>query len=124
VPVEEIFPNEQDLGSKRRRKRKSKGLGSPTDIILVNSSQAVSTKPAKETERETMPIVDDSKVIGFITGGTGERLKYFSLKMFKGEEFVASCCTDATGKFVFTNLKPGKYQLATNEGKLMDLRLK
>jgi transcriptional regulator with XRE-family HTH domain len=124
IPVEEIFPNEQDLGSRRSRKKKAKSLGSPADIIVVNSSQALSTKPAKDIEKESIQMVDDSKVIGFVTGGSGERLKYFSLKMFKGDEFVGSCCTDSTGKFVFTNLKPGKYQLSTNEGKLMDLRLK
>jgi transcriptional regulator with XRE-family HTH domain len=124
VPVEQIFPNEQDLGSKRSRKRKTKGSGMPADIILVNSMQAVSTKLLKDADREILPTVDDSKVIGFATGGGGERLKYFSLKMFRGDEFVGSCCTDATGKFVFTNLKPGKYQLTTNEGRLMELRLK
>lgn len=99
-------------------------MGNPADIIVVNSAQALSTKLAKDTEKDLMPMVDDSKVIGFVTGGSGERLKYFSLKMFKGDEFVGSCCTDATGKFVFANLKPGKYHLATNEGKLMDVRLK
>jgi transcriptional regulator with XRE-family HTH domain len=124
VAVEEIFPNEQDLGSKRARKKKNKNSGQPTDIILVNSTQSTSTKPARETDRDSLATIDDTKVIGFVTGGGGERLKYYSLKMFKGDDFVGSCCTDATGKFVFTNLRPGKYQLTTNEGKLMDLRLK
>jgi transcriptional regulator with XRE-family HTH domain len=124
VPVEEIFPNEQDLGNKRRRKKKSRGMAMPADIILVNSAHSLSTKPTKEPEKESPPTIDDNKVIGFVTGGSGERLKYFSLKMFKGDDFVASSCTDATGKFVFTNLKPGKYHLATNEGRLMDIRLR
>jgi transcriptional regulator with XRE-family HTH domain len=125
VVVEEIFPNEQSLGSKRNRKtRKAHGLNDAVDVILVNSTHALSVKPVKENERDILPLVNDSKVIGFVTGGAGERLKYFSLKMFKGDEFVSSSCTDCTGKFVFTNLKPGKYQLATNEGNLMELRLR
>ncbi len=123
--VEEIFPNEQSLGSKRNRKnKKSLGLNDPTDVIIVNSTHALSVKPVKENELDTLPTVNDNKVIGFITGGAGERLKYYSLKMFKGDEFVSSSCTDCTGKFVFTNLRPGKYLLATNEGNLMEIRLK
>ena len=84
VPVEEIFPNEQDLGNKRSRKKKNKNLGAPSDIILVNSAQALSIKLAKGSDKDVVPMVDDNKVIGFVTGGSGERLKYFSLKMFKG----------------------------------------
>lgn len=125
VVVEEIFPNEQNLGSRRHRKnRKSRGLSDPVDVILVNAAQSLSVKPVKENEREVLPLVNDNKVIGFITGGGGERLKYFSLKIFKGDEFVGSSCTDCTGKFVFTNLKPGKYHLATNEGSLLELKLR
>ena len=125
IAVEEIFPNEQSLGSRRnRRNKKARGVADPVDVILVNAIQSMSVKPVKENERDITPLVNDNKVIGFVTGGGGERLKYFSLKMFKGDEFVSSSCTDCIGKFVFTNLKPGKYQLATNEGSLMELKLK
>jgi transcriptional regulator with XRE-family HTH domain len=125
VSVEEIFPNEQDLGNKRNRKsRKGRGAISPVDIILINSAQALSTKPLRENEVDTVPMVNDSKVIGFVTGAAGERLKYYSLKMFKGDEFVDSSCTDCSGKFIFNNLKPGKYQLATNESRLMEIKVK
>ena len=125
MSVDELFPNEQDLGSRRQRKnKKNKRNSSPADIILVNSTHSLSTKPVKDIDRDVLPLVDDDKVIGFVTGQGGERLKYFSLKMFKGEDFVASSCTDAIGKFVFTDLKPGKYQLSTNEGRLMEIRLK
>jgi len=125
VPVEDIFPNEQNLGNKRQRKNKrTKGGPNPVDVILINSSQALSVKAIKENEKEIVPLVNDSKLIGFVTGLTGERLKYFSVKIFKGEEFVGSSCTDSTGKFVFTNLKPGKYQLATNEGSLLEIKVK
>jgi transcriptional regulator with XRE-family HTH domain len=103
VSVEEIFPNEQDLGNKRNRKSR-KGRGA--------------------NEVDTVPMVNDSKVIGFVTGAAGERLKYYSLKMFKGDEFVDSSCTDCSGKFIFNNLKPGKYQLATNESRLMEIKVK
>jgi len=125
VAVEEIFPNEQNLGNKRQRKNKrAKGGPNPVDVILINSAQALSVKPIKENEKEIVPLINDSKLMGFVTGLTGERLKYFSLKIFKGEEFISSSCTDSTGKFVFTNLKPGKYQLATNEGNLLEIKVK
>ena len=125
VPVEEIFPNEQNLGNKRQRKnRRSKGAPNPVDVILINSNQALSTRPIKENEKEMVPSISDSKLMGFVTGVTGERLKYFSLKIFKGDEFVGSSCTDSTGKFVFTNLKPGRYQLATNEGNLLEIKVR
>ncbi|HDS29698.1 MAG TPA: carboxypeptidase regulatory-like domain-containing protein [Firmicutes bacterium] len=67
--------------------------------------------------------VEDDKVIGFIFNGAGEKLKFFPIRIFKGKEFVDVACTDATGKFVFSGLKAGRYTLTT-EGKTIEFRVK
>lgn len=45
------------------------------------------------------------------------------MRIFKGKEFVDVACTDATGKFVFGDLKAGKYTLTT-EGKSVEFKVK
>lgn len=124
-PVEEIFPNEEDLGSKRKRARRAKGDDSAiADILLVNSTQNLSVRLRKREEgkRKTETIEDD-KVIGFIYNTAGEKLKFFPVRIFKGKEFIDVACTDATGKFVFSGLKAGRYTLTT-EGKSVDFRIR
>jgi len=123
-PVEEIFPNEEDLGTKRKRKKAKADDSSIADILIVNSSQNLSprlqTKDGKQVKGE---MIEDDKVIGFIYNNTGEKLKFYPIRIFKGKEFVDVACTDATGKFVFTGLKSGKYTLTT-EGKTLEFRVR
>ena len=125
-PVEEIFPNEEDLGNKKKRKRTRSDESSIADILLINSSNNLSPRlqtkdGAKGTVKAEM--VEDDKVIGFIFNTSGEKLKFYPIRIFKGKEFVDVACTDATGKFVFSDLKSGKYTLST-EGKTLEFRVK
>jgi transcriptional regulator with XRE-family HTH domain len=123
-PVEEIFPNEEDLGSKRKRQKKPRDLSSISDILLLNSSQNLSTSlQNREDGRKRTHTIEDDKVIGFIFNSAGEKLKFFPIRIFKGKEFVDVACTDATGKFVFSGLKAGRYTL-TSEGKSIEFRIK
>ena len=68
-------------------------------------------------------MVEDDKVIGFVFNTSGEKLRFFPVRIFKGKEFVDVACTDATGKFVFSGLKAGRYTLST-EGKSIEFRVK
>lgn len=125
-PVEEIFPNEEDLGSKRKRQsKKVRGEQSAiADILLVNTTQNLSTRLQKKDEaKKKTETVEDDKVIGFIYNNDGEKLKFFPVRIFKGKEFVDVACTDATGKFVFSGLKTGRYTLTT-EGRSLEFRVK
>ncbi len=124
-PVEEIFPHEEDLGAKRKRKKAKTDESAISDILLVNSSQNLSSRLQN---RDSVPkgkteMVEDDKVIGFIFNTSGEKLKFYPIRIFKGKEFVDVACTDATGKFVFAGLKAGKYTLST-EGKTIEFRVR
>ena len=126
-PVEEIFPNEEDLGSKRKRQSKKAKLdpSAIADILLVNSLSNLSSRLQKKEEGKSGPVetVADDKVIGFIYNSTGEKLRFFPIRIFKGDDYVDVACTDATGKFVFTGLKAGRYVLKT-EDKSIEFRVK
>jgi len=128
-PVEEIFPDEEDLGAKRRRQKKTKEEEESViaDILIVNTTQNLSPRLQKKERkgegRKKTETIEDDKVIGFIYNSSGEKLKFFPVRIFKGKEFVDVACTDATGKFVFTGLKAGKYTLTT-EGKTIEFRIK
>jgi transcriptional regulator with XRE-family HTH domain len=125
-PVEEIFPDEEDLGNKRKRQKKVK-LDESTiaDILLVNSTQNLSARLQRKDEggKRGPEMVEDDKVIGFVFNTSGEKLRFFPVRIFKGKEFVDVACTDATGKFVFSGLKAGRYTLST-EGKSIEFRVK
>ncbi len=124
-PVEEIFPNEDDLGAKRKRKKVKADESAIADILLVNSLQNLSSRLLNKdgTVKSKTETVEDDKVIGFIYNNAGEKLKFYPIRIFKGKEFVDVACTDATGKFVFSGLKSGKYTLTT-EGKTVEFRVK
>ena len=123
-PVEEIFPNEEDLGAKRKRKKAKSDESVIADILLVNTSTNLSPSlQKKEGARGRSEMVEDDKVIGFIYNTSGEKLKFYPVRIFKGKEFVDVACTDATGKFVFSGLKAGKYTLTT-EGKSLEFRVR
>lgn len=123
-PVEEIFPNEDDLGAKRKRKKTKADESSIADILLVNTASNLSARLLnKEAQKVKTETVEDDKVIGFIFNNSGEKLKFYPVRIFKGNEFVDVACTDATGKFVFAGLKAGKYTLST-EGKTIEFRVK
>jgi transcriptional regulator with XRE-family HTH domain len=124
-PVEEIFPDEEDLGSKRKRQKKVKlDESAIADILLVNTTQNLSPRLQRKDEAKRLPeTVEDDKVIGFVFNNSGEKLKFFPVRIFKGKEFVDVACTDATGKFVFSGLKSGRYTLST-EGKTIEFRVK
>jgi len=123
-PVEEIFPNEEDLGAKRKRKKVKSDEAAIADILLVNSSTNLSPRlQKKEGARGKTEVVEDDKVIGFIYNTSGEKLKFYPIRIFKGKEFVDVACTDATGKFVFSGLRAGKYTLAT-EGRNLEFRVR
>jgi hypothetical protein len=126
-PVEEIFPDEEDLGNKKKRQKKVKVDESTiADILLVNSTQNQSSRLQRkdETGKKGGPeTVEDDKVIGFVFNTSGEKLRFFPVRIFKGREFVDVACTDATGKFVFSGLKAGRYTLST-EGKSIEFRVK
>ncbi|MCK4719733.1 helix-turn-helix domain-containing protein [bacterium] len=125
-PVEEIFPNEEDLGNKKKRRKVRSDESSIADILLVNSTSNLSprlqTKDAPKSQAKA-DLIEDDKVIGFIFNTSGEKLKFYPIRIFKGKEFVDVACTDATGKFVFSELKAGKYTLTT-EGKTLEFRVK
>ena len=123
--MEEIFPNEEDLGAKRKRKKVKTDESAIAEILLVNTSQNLSSRlhnkdAIQKAKNET---VEDDKVIGFIFNTSGEKLKFYPIRIFKGKEFVDVACTDATGKFVFGGLKAGKYTLTT-EGKTIEFKVK
>jgi len=123
-PVEEIFPNEEDLGARRKRKRVKSDDSAIADILLVNTSTNLSPRlQKKEGSRGRTELVEDDKVIGFIYSTNGEKLRFYPIRIFKGKEFVDVACTDATGKFVFSGLKAGKYTLTT-EGRSLEFRVK
>jgi len=123
-PVEEIFPNEEDLGAKRKRKKAKGDESAIADILIVNSSTNLSPRlQKKEGGKGRSDLVEGDKVIGFIYNTSGEKLKFYPVRIFKGKEFVDVACTDATGKFVFSGLKAGKYTLTT-EGKTIEFRVK
>jgi transcriptional regulator with XRE-family HTH domain len=123
-PVEEIFPNEDDLGARRKRRKVKSDDSAIADILLVNTSTNLSPRlQKKEGSRGRTELVEDDKVIGFIYSTNGEKLKFYPIRIFKGREFVDVACTDATGKFVFSGLKAGKYTLTT-EGRSLEFRVK
>jgi len=124
-PVEEIFPNEDDLGAKRKRKKTKSDESSIADILLVNTATNLSSRLHNKdsVQKSKTETVEDDKVIGFIYNTSGEKLKFYPVRIFKGNEFVDVACTDATGKFVFSGLKAGKYTLST-EGKTVEFKVK
>jgi transcriptional regulator with XRE-family HTH domain len=126
-PVEEIFPDEEDLGSKKRRQQRKVRTeeSAIADILLVNSTQNQSSSLQRKDEapKKSPETVEDDKVIGFVFNTSGEKLRFFPVRIFKGKEFVDVACTDATGKFVFSGLKAGRYTLST-EGKTIEFRVK
>ena len=65
-----------------------------------------------------MQTIKDNKIVGFIFSVDGRRLKYYPIRLFKGEEFLDVTCTDAIGKFAFENLKNGEYKLSTEDKNL------
>lgn len=77
----------------------------------------------EEGARRGPETIEDDKVIGFVYNTNGEKLKFFPVRIFKGKEFIDVACTDATGKFVFSGLRSGRYTLST-EGKTVEFRVK
>jgi len=96
------------------------------DILITNSDSSLSTTFAKKLAEDEIPVhtIRDNKVVGFVFSSEGERLKYISIRLFKGEEFIEGKHTDATGKFAFENLRNGEYKLATEDNKTIQLRIK
>lgn len=122
--VEEIFPNDGSLVKKGRRKSSSMKANSIGDILISNSQQSLSLSPVKnETMNETNHLIRDNKLIGFIFSNDGIRLKYYPIRLFKGEEFLGGTYTDAIGKFSFDGLKGGEYTISTDE-KSVNIKIK
>jgi hypothetical protein len=46
-------------------------------------------------------------------------LKYYPIRLFRGDEFLEVTCTDGIGKFSFEGLKNGDYKLSTDEKELL-----
>jgi|GEM_PF-6369430 len=94
------------------------------DIIVVNSEESLGaelqTKKTPEVTSQT--IKGDNKVIGFMIGTTGQRLKIFPVRLFNGTEFVGVQCSDNTGKFIFADLKKGEYTLSA-EGRSLTFKI-
>ena len=115
-PVEEIFPNEGNLTKKGRGKAAAAKANAIGDILITNSQQNLATSPIKSDQVDvTAHTVKDNKVIGFIFSVDGRRLKFYPIRLFKGDEFLEVTATDSVGKFSFTGLKNGEYNLSTDE---------
>jgi hypothetical protein len=64
-------------------------------------------------------LIKENKVVGFIFSVDGRRLKYYPIRLFRGDEFLEVTCTDGIGKFSFEGLKHGDYKLSTDEKDLL-----
>ena len=128
VAVEEIFPNDGNLSKRTRRVSESGPAGRfmthLADILLVNTEESLGTElhTKKTPEVTTSHVKNDTKVVGFVIGSAGQRLKIFPVRLFQGTEFIGVTCTDNTGKFLFTDLKKGEYTISA-EGKSMNFKL-
>lgn len=122
--VEEIFPNDGSLVKKGRGKSAAMKANTIGDILISNSQQSLSLTPIKnDAKNDTTYLIRDNKLIGFIFSIDGMRLKYFPIRLFKGEEFLSGTYTDAIGKFSFDGLKSGEYTISTDE-KSMKIKIK
>ena len=124
VPVEEIFPNDGNLSKRTRKSAEGRFVNHLADILLVNSQEALSEElhTKKAPENTAHQIKGDDKVIGFVIGNSGQRLKIFPIRLFQGNDFIGVTCTDNTGKFVFNDLKKGEYSLSA-EGKTVSFKV-
>ena len=85
-----------------------------TNSQLNLSVAAVKKEPAVDDPQ----IIRDNKVVGFIFSMDGRRLKYYPIRLFKGEDFLDVTCTDGIGKFAFEGLRNGEYRLSTEDKNL------
>lgn len=90
------------------------------DILITNSLLNLSSAPVKKGMSETdYQMVKDNRIVGFIFSADGRRLKFFPIRLFKGDDFVDVTCTDAVGKFAFEGLKGGDYRLSTEDKNIL-----
>lgn len=124
VAVEEIFPNDGNLAKRTRRTVEGRTFTNLADILLVNAEESLSTElhTKKTPEVTTYTIKGDNKVIGYLIGNSGQRLKIFPIRLFLGTDYLMVQCSDNTGKFVFEGLKKGEYSLSA-EGKTLTFKI-
>lgn len=124
VGVEEIFPNDGNLAKRTRRTSEGRVMTNLADIIIVNSEESLGAElhTKKTPEVTTQTIKGGNKVIGYMIGTTGQRLKIFPVRLFNGTDFVGVQCSDNTGKFIFDELKKGEYTLSA-EGRSLSFKI-
>ena len=124
VAVEEIFPNDGNLSKRTRKVVEGRSITHLADIILVNSEESLTPElnTKKSPEVTVQHVKGDDKVLGYIIGNTGQRLKIFPIRLFLGNDFIGVTCTDNQGKFVFAELKKGEYTLSA-EGKSLNFKI-
>lgn len=124
VTPEEIFPNDGNLSKRIRRNNDGKVYSNLMDILLVNTVEALGTElhTKKTPEIAAFHIKGDNKVVGYLIGAGGQRLKIFPIQLFLGAEYLSVACSDNTGKFIFDSLKKGEYTLSA-EGRKVTFKI-
>ena len=94
------------------------------DILISNSQQNLSASPVKDDVGDNIAhLIKEDKVVGFVFSVDCRRLKYYPVRLFRGEDFIGGTYTDGIGKFSFEDLKTGEYKLSTEEKNIL-IRIK